>query len=125
MKTQSKVFLNLQKFKKRKELGAVEDAIREAIERVKAKGDELFYTSTSLNAEIDYVVGQIESLKEGLESTMNEYKNDWNRQQSEFEEIASELDNNGVGYNNPFGELSSNWEDVLYYGDIVLKSQIK
>jgi hypothetical protein len=121
MTTENQIQVNLQKFKSGKQnLGVIEDAIREAIESLKAKADELFYITESMNAEIYEAENEIRSLKEGLAQTMNSYYSEWKEVSASYTEQASELEANGIGFNNYFGELESNWRDINDYGQSIL-----
>ena len=125
MNTEQRVLAMLSKVKqikldKKEKLGAIEDAIKEAIDNLKAKGDELFYITESMNVEIYGVENEIKSLKDGLLQTMNSYLSEWKEVSASYKEQASELEANGIGFNDYIGELESNWQDINDYGQSIL-----
>jgi flagellar biosynthesis chaperone FliJ len=101
MKTENRIFANLQKFKSQKQnLGAIEDAISEVKNNLQSKKDELSVIVQNYVSEVNDCMDKIDSEIDYLISSTSATEKSFDDLLLEYSEMYDELTSAGIEFSN-------------------------
>jgi outer membrane murein-binding lipoprotein Lpp len=121
MNTQRQVFEKLAKqklgAKDKQNLGAIEDAIREVQDNLNAKANEISTLVNDFNAEIKNSQSKALALAEELQTAIQQAGMSFNDAEAEYKEMAKELLDLGIPFNDIFPEIGTEYSDLYDIAD--------
>jgi hypothetical protein len=121
MNTEARVLATLNKIKevqsKRKDLGAIEDAINEVKNSLQGREETILTIINDFRAKIQKAEQDAVAVAEYLQTELQSAGMDYNEAEADYLAISKELDDMGISYESSLSDLGSNWNELYDQAD--------